>query len=292
MGNGVSCPVGFTPTGALLQCAYTCPTTKGLENRMVGNEPRCVYTRDPSKFVALKSAPMVTKATAGDPPRTLAWLQGNLPAEYALYQAAQDDAVAKIAVLLTTITREQQLTDAFQDLQTAENARDASPQAYQAARNRYYTLLRGDTWQAQERQRVLNAEVLPEIAPYIQSIQVASARESQQATTKSAVAAVKSNLISLKDDFRTTTTTLMKQVSELKNQIELQKRRAQETQAETSQWVLNAVLVLLSLVVIYILVRRILKNRSQTSPARPTTAQLSLTRPSSKPASTQTAGRR
>lgn len=266
-----------------------CPANKGLENRVVGSEARCVYTRDPTKFVALRTAPMVLKATPQDPAPTLQWMQTNRPAEYTAYTQAQDDARSKLAVLLATLTRDQQITDAFQDLQSAENARDQAPDAYQTARNRYYTLVRGDTWDAQERTRLLNAEVLPEITPYVQSLRVASDREAQQATTKSAVDAVKSNLITLKNDFRTTTTTLAKQVTELRNQIELQKRRALESREETSQWGLNVLLVVLSLLVIYGLVRRIMRKSPAVSSS---STQLSFTRPAGQTVSTQTAGKR
>ena len=235
---------------------------------------------------------MVFKASETAPAPTLEWLQTNRPADYTAYKQAEDDAKAKIAVLLASITREQQLADAFQDLQAAENARDASPQGYQTARNRYYTLLNGDAWETQERERVLNAEVLPEITPYIQWLRGASDRREQQATTKTAVDALKTNLISLKDDFRTTTATLGKQVTELRNQIEIQKRRALETAAETSHWGLNVLLIALSLIVIYVLVRRFMRKPSSSPPAAARSVQLTLARPPTTTTSTQTAGRR
>lgn len=258
---------------------------------MVGSEARCVYTRDPTKFLVLQTAPMVLKSGPTDPAPTLAWMQTNRPAEYAIYTRAREDATTKLAALLATITRNQQLADAFQDLQTAENTRDQTPQAYQSARNRYYTLLRGDTWEADERRRLLSAEVMPEITPYVQSLRTVSERQAQQATTQSAVDAVKSRLISLKDDFRITTSTLTKQVSELRNQIELQKRRAHETREETSQWGLNLILVLLSLIVIYVLIRRIMR-KAPSSSSSSSSAQITVNRPATQGASTQTAGRR
>lgn len=288
MGNGVSCPVGFTPTGALLQCAVTCPTDKGLENRMVGTEARCVYSRDSTKFVVLKSVPMVLKASPADAAPTLDWLRTNRPSDYTAYKQAQDDATMRITFFLASMTRDQQLADAFQDLQDAENVRDQSPQAYQTARNRYYTLRRGEEWKTEERDRLLKAEVLPELTPYVQWLRGANERQTQQATTKSAVDAVKTNLISLKDDFRTTTTTLSKQVTELRNQIEIQKRRALEVKEETSHWVLNLLLVALSLVVIYVLYKRITQKPSSSSSSVQPTAK----RPTTATASTQTAGRR
>jgi hypothetical protein len=190
---------------------------------------------------------------------TVASLQTNRPALYPAYKEAQDDFASKKAVLLNQIATSKRVADAFRELQVAENARGENPQAYQNARNRYYTLTQGDTWQATERQRLLNAEVLPEIAPYFQSISFMAERQTQQAGTKTAVDAVKAKLITLKDDFRTTTTTLMKQVTELRNQIELQRRRATQQQAKTSEWFINLILIVLSLVVIYILYRRIMR---------------------------------
>jgi hypothetical protein len=206
---------------------------------------------------------------------TVAWLQSNRPALYTSYKEAQDDFGAKKALLLSQIATSKLVSDAFRELQAAENARGTNPQGYQTARNRYYTLTQGDTWATTERQRLLNAEVLPEITPYLQSINFMAERQTQQAGTKTAVDAVKSKLITLKDDFKLTTTTLSKQVTELRNQIELQKRRAIEEQAKTSDWFINLILIVLSLVVIYILYRRI--TRSSTAKPRPFTNSISKT---------------
>jgi hypothetical protein len=251
MGN---CPSGFTPVG--LQCVVTCSSEDSLTNRLVNGEPRCTYTADDTKYFVLKQAPSFM-LQAGDPEPTMEWVRTNRAGQYPALKEAEDDYTAKRSVLMTTISRDRLIADAFRQLQAAENTRAANPQGYQAARNRYYTLTQGESWAATERQRVLNAEVLPEITPYLQSINFLAERQTQQAGTKTAVDAVKSRLISLKDDFRTTTTTLMKQVTELQNQIELQKRRTIVQQAQTNDWVVNTLIVILSLVVIYILYRRI-----------------------------------
>lgn len=257
MGN---CPSGFTPVG--LQCVVTCSAEDSLTNRIVNGESRCVYTPDETKFFALKQGPSF-QLQPTDPTPTMEWVQTNRPGQYAALKAALDDYSTKKTTLLSTLSRDRLVADAFRDLQTAENARGANPQAYQTARNRYYTLTQGDTWAATERQRLLNAEVLPEITPYLQSINFMTERESQQAGTKTAVNAVKTKLISLKDDFRITTSTLMKQVNELRNQIELQKRRAIVQQAQTSDWFVNLLIIALSLVVLFLLYRRFI------SPANP-----------------------
>lgn len=265
MPDTTACPVGFT-SGTTGQCVPTCPTTSGLDNRIVNGEPRCVYRQDTTKFFALTQSPIVTLNSPTDFAPTVAWLRTNRPALHSAYTSAQSDFETKKALLLAQISTSQQVADAFRELQTAENARGTNPQAYQAARNRYYTLTQGDAWESNERTRLLTAEVLPEITPYLQSINFMTSRQSQQEQTKTAVTAVKSKLMTLKDDFRQTTTTLMKQVDELRNQIELQRRRAVQTQAQTSEWFVNLILIALSLVVIYLLYRRIMSPPKPSAP--------------------------
>jgi len=266
MGNGFACPVGFT--GAIgIQCAPVCPADKGLENRVVSNEARCIYMEDPTQFFALKLAPMYMNEAPDSPQQTLEWIQSKRPALYQGYKSSQDDFTAKLTALLQAIDAKKQIADAFKALQTAEGVRDTSPQAYQDARIRYYTLVKGDDWVTSERRRVLNAEVLPSIVSYVQSINSISERQAQQTSTKTAVDAVKEKLISLKDDFRTTTTTLSKQVTELQNQIELEKRRAVVQTKQTSEWFINLILVIVSLVVIVMLVRKVMARQASSPSA-------------------------
>lgn len=271
MPDTTACPVGFV-SATTGQCVPSCPSSDGLDNRIVNGEARCVYRQDETKYFALKQSPIVPLTSATDFAPTVAWLQTNRPALYTSYKEAQDDFATKKDLLLGQISTSKLVADAFRELQTAENARGTNPQAYQDARNRYYTLTQGDTWASTERQRLLNAEVLPAITPYLQSINFIAERQTQQAGTKTAVDAVKSKLISLKDDFRTTTSTLMQQVNALRNQIELQKRRSIEEQAKTSDWFVNVLIVVLSLIVIYILYRRIM------APAKPQPLKRPMTR--------------
>jgi hypothetical protein len=264
MGNGYSCPSGFSTAG-VLQCAPTCPADKGVENRLVGTEARCVYTGDPTQFFPLKQAPAYMNDARNSPPQTLTWLQSNRPSLYPAYKAAQDDFTAKLGALLQAIDRAKQIADAFKQLQTAEDMRDTAPQAYQDARIRYYGLVKGPEWATSERARILNADVMPAVASYAQTISDITARKAQQDKTKDVVGLVTSKLISMKNDFRTTTTTLTKQVDLLKNQVELEKRRAVVQQQQTSEWFLNVLLIILALVVIVLLVRKLWSR-----PAAPT----------------------
>lgn len=262
-----ACPIGFV-SGSTGQCVPACQTARGLENRLVSGEPRCVYRQDETKSFALKSSPIVTLTSATDSAPTLDWVKTYRPSVYGSYKDAQDDLTTKTALLLGQISSAKQVQDAFLDLQAAENARDTSPQAYQDARVRYYTLTRGDTWVADERRRLLDAEVLPVLTPYLQTINGLTERQSQQASTKSAVDAVKSKLLSMKDDFQAMTTTLSKQVDALKSQIEIEKRQAVVQQQATYDWIVNIVLVILLIAVAVLLGRKLMS----TVPARPSSA--------------------
>jgi len=261
-----ACPIGFV-TGSPGQCVPSCPTSDGLENRVIGGEARCVYRQDSTQFFALQQVPPVLLTSLTDPQPSMAWVQEFRPSVYSSFISALSDRNTKTATLLAEIGRSQRLSDAFQALQTAEGIRDTSPEAYQVARNNYYTLKLGSSWIATERQRVLNAEVLPNVVSYVQSINAISDRQAQQSSTKSAVDAVKSKLISLKDDFRTTTSTLSKQVTELRNQIEIEKRRGDVQTKRTSEWFINLILIILSLVVIVMLVRRVMARQAKTPSA-------------------------
>jgi hypothetical protein len=234
-----------------------CPADKGFENRVVGNESRCVYTDDAKHFITLKPASVYLNPAPDSPQQPLTWIQANRPGLFAGYKASQDDLTTKLTAILQVIDKAKQVADAFKALQAAEDMRDTSPQAYQDARVRYYSLVKGPEWATSERARILNADVMPTVASYAQTISDITARKAQQDKTKDVVGLVTSKLISMKNDFRTTTDTLTKQVDVLKNQVELEKRRAVVQKQETNTWFLNILLVILSLVVIVLLARKL-----------------------------------
>ena len=93
------------------------------------------------------------------------------------------------------LDKETLLKDAFSALQEAENIRDKSPQAYQDARIRYYTLLKGDDWVEEEKKRVLVSEVGPKVSSYMTSYYDMLRRTNQQRRTMDAVKAVKDKML-------------------------------------------------------------------------------------------------
>lgn len=258
-----TCPVGFDPSPTNANaCVAQCPSSDGFELRVRDGVPACVYTADSTRLYTLDQVNAVARINGAIP--TLAELP---TADKVRYDQAKSAADAKRTTLLTTIGQAKLQSDAFSALQTAENARDTAPEAYQAARTRYYTLTKGSGWLETERTRLLNAEVLPAVASYIRSINDVTERKTQQDTTLGVVGVVKSKLVSMKDDFRTTTATLSKQIDALKSQIEIDRRLATTEVQRSYDWALNLLLIALSLVVVYMLVRKLMNKASAPAPA-------------------------
>jgi hypothetical protein len=230
----------------------------GFDLRVIGQQPVCAYRENPSVNIPLKPVPAIYSGE-GKPTPTLDQLKTQNPRAYQMFMDAKDDFDKRYPMIRSTLTRDIQLRDAFRELQQAENARDQSPQAYQEARIRYYTLLRGESWLDEERQRIGNAEAMPKIAGYLQTYTDMSTRLDQQQRTLDIVQGVKDRILSMKDDFAYTTNTFSKQIGELKNQIAIEKKRSQAEKADVVSWVgmgLNILIILLAIIAIIIVARK------------------------------------
>jgi hypothetical protein len=231
--------------------------------------PACVYKSRPDVFFTLGTAAAFTDQEIVKYP-TVESIQTPVKTQYL---AATEKFKADLAVASQKINKETQLADAFKDLQLAENVRDKSPQAYQDARIRYYTLLNGDKWIEDEKQRVIVSEVAPKVATYMASYQDMATRQSQQQRTMDVVRAVKDKVISMKDDFKMTTNVFGKQIAELRSQIEIEKRKGIEQKQEIQSWIhylVNTLLVVFAIAAIITLVRKLTATTpTSTSTYRP-----------------------
>lgn len=262
MGADVSCPVGFQPNPAFpASCVVQCDEMRGFEARNLGGEPHCVYRdRTDVKFV-LKST-MGLRMPENQPRPSLGQLEAAYPNGdvYARFKEIKDDYDKKFPVALSQIERDEQIKNAFTQLQTAENVRDQSPQAYQEARNRYYTLTKGDGWINEESQRLANAEVMPRIKRYWQARDDLTARLNQQQQTIDVVNSVKDKVLSMRDDFAYTTNTFAKQIADLKNQINIEKKKTEEEKIQTISWVdmsLNVLITILVVALLFVVIRKV-----------------------------------
>jgi hypothetical protein len=249
------CPGGFQPHPSIpSQCVVNCPQEKGYDLRLNGNQARCIYYNDPKIFVDLKSAYAVSiSSNRANPPtldnlKTGNWFEKYL---YTLFEGAKSDFDKKFALVDANVDKDRKLRDAFQKLQLAENARDRSPEAYQEARLQYYTLLKGDTWANEEKQRIAAAEVNPQVQKIADVYSDINSRIQQQSNTIQIVDGVKDKLGSLRDEFQYSVGTFGKQIQELKNQIQIERKKREEEKVIPTDWLGTLLNILILLVLGY-----------------------------------------
>jgi hypothetical protein len=220
-----------------------------------------VYKDAPENFVNLLPIQMVPVDYSKKPlppPPTVASLQSTNPTLYSAYKAEQERVIQEIAIIDEKIGKSKKMRDAFARLQDAENARDRAPDAYQQARTAYYTLLKGESWRQEEKNRIAKAEVDPLITQYRSSRDAAKKEFDAQRQTIDVVNGLKDKVLTLKDEVKYAATTLKDQVEKVQNQINKERRgRQKETVISFWSWLdtlMNVVIVaalLYAIVVIY-----------------------------------------
>jgi hypothetical protein len=154
---------------------------------------------------------------------------------YSEFVKERDRVNNELSVLYANLDKKQKLTDAFTSLQSAENARDTAPDAYQQARTLYYTLLKGDAWKEEEKSRISKAEVDPLVNRYKTNRDSALNQYNNQRKTVEVVTGLKDKVLSLKDEFKYSVDTFTKQLGKVKNAINME-RRDRQTETVVSPW--------------------------------------------------------
>ena len=248
-------------------CVMKCPTDKKFELRVGQEGSACVYRPDEQFKV-----PLVTVGTTVFEGATLEDLQKANPDDATDFVNEKGRFEKDIAVVYANIDKNQKINDAFKEPLKAENARGESPQAYQAARTAYYTLVKGDSWLNEERERIAKAEVAPEVQKYRDSVNAINSRTNEQQKTIDIVRGLKDRVLSLRDDFRYSVNTFSDQLEKVKIQINMENRSRDKERDNTWAWVdtiLNVLLVAVLLYAIYTFVRRYFLSRRP--PPVPTT---------------------
>ena len=226
------CPSTFAPyQGA---CVRQCPESQ-FTFLTSNNQPRCVSTTDSTKQVNLKPVTTILLEN-GKPLPSLESLQQSDPGRYALYKTESDRVDAEIRVILSEVDKKKQIDDAFKALQQAENVRDKSPEAYGRARVAYYSLTQGPEWVEGEKERVAKVEVEPEISKYRMSFDSLTSRQQNQQRTQDVMKSVQDGVLSLKDDFEYTTNIFKKQIGNLKNEINIERRGREKPVSEAGDF--------------------------------------------------------
>jgi len=167
----------------------------------------------------------------------------------------QDLALANAIVGRTT--RRDQLFDA---LQAAENARGtpAGEDAYQSARIAYYTLTQGEGWAETEKERIAQTKAQPIIDGLVSQYNNLKAKQTEQASTIQVINGLRDKVLTVKDDMAFSVRTFQKQVDNIKNQINIDKKNQVDATKATVSWievVLNWMIAIATLVCIFLLLR-------------------------------------
>lgn len=236
----------MSPNGTA--CVVKCPST--YTSKLVDGVPSCVMTNPTTNEViasfGLTSVPPFTGTGApGGPAFTSA---------YSDYTAALATADAKAG----SANRQ---SVAFSNLMAAENARGTTggEEAYQTARVAYYTLTKGDAWIQEEKARIANTDAQPIVNSLASQYRNLMERKNQQTRTIDVINGLKDKVLSVKDDLTFSVNTFQKQVDNIKNQINKDKKVHSETIEATTSWVdtfLNWIIAIATIVCIVMLVRR------------------------------------
>lgn len=266
MGNDFSrfpkCPVPFESAGNMA-CVMPCRTDKGFERRNENGTFKCVYKSDPTYSLTVN-----TLGSAFFVGTTLDELKTENSTVHGDFVKEQDRVNNEFAVVYANIEKKQKLSDAFVALQAAENARDTAPEAYQTARTLYYTLLKGDDWKNEEKDRIARAEVDPLIDQYAKSRETALTQYNNQRKTVEVVTGLKDKVLSLKDEFKYSVDTFTHQLDKVQTAINME-RRGRETETKVDPWswfdlFLNGAIILGLLYAVSVLYSKIFRRPATT----------------------------
>jgi len=261
MGN---CPSEFvtSPVG-LGSCIVPCPAQKNYELR-VGDKGvlSCGYTGDSNISVPVLPVPAVQK---DGPP----FSYKELP-NFTVYENEIKRFSDAIAVADANIDKQVKINAAFKKLQESENARDTAPDAYQSARVEYYTLIKGDTWVNEEKNRVASAEAQPVVNNFIDKYKNLQYTRSRQQAVIDSMNNVKQSVLGVKDDLDFSVSNFKKHLDDIKNQINKDKRDQDVQLAKATTWtevLLNWLIALSTLMAIYFLVRYLMRPKPGEAPS-------------------------
>jgi hypothetical protein len=265
MGN---CPSEFARVPNGPGCIMQCPTGKGFELTTT-NGFSCTYKEDPTITFPLKVVQGYGDPNVPEPPKSYK----KLPASD-IYEAAFKDFNENLKIALAKLDKQDQAAEAFGRLQDAEEVRDEAPDAYEKARVDYYTLTKGETWIEDEKKRVANTEAVPLMNKYLSSYSDLVNRTDQQKHTIDAVNGVRDNVLSVADDMKFSVSAFEKQLNELKNKIEIDKKKRVVEAATYTSWfdlIMNLLITLVTCVAIFFVGRAVMKRVTPSAPITPPT---------------------
>ena len=264
------CPVEFTLSPAGNTCIIKCPSAKNYNMTSSGSILSCTHKTDKTATVQLMTAPTYSVHPQWVSYASSISYTGYPQSHRGAYEAEFKRFNDALAVEDAKIDKTTKLATAFNKLQESENARDTAPDAYQTARVAYYTLLKGDTWIEEEKNRVANAEAQPIINNFLDKYKGLQYTRSRQQAVIDSMNNVKQSVLGVKDDLDFSVSNFQKHIDDIKNQINKDKRDQDIQLAKATTWIevlLNWMIVLVSLIAIYFLVKYLMRPKPGAPPS-------------------------
>jgi len=264
------CPVEFTLSSSGNTCIVKCPTAKNYIMTSSDSILSCTHKTDKTATVQLMPTPTYSVHPQWVSHASRISYTGYPESHRGAYEAELKRFNDALAVEDAKIDKTTKLATAFNKLQESENARDTAPDAYQTARVAYYTLLKGDTWIEEEKNRVANAEAQPIINNFLDKYKGLQYTRSRQQAVIDSMNNVKQSVLGVKDDLDFSVSNFQKHIDDIKNQINKDKRDQDIQLAKATTWIevlLNWMIVLVSLIAIYFLVKYLMRPKPGAPPS-------------------------
>lgn len=262
MGN---CPSEFVRSPVGFACIARCPKDKGFDVALVNGAVACQAKEDPSLYVTLEQLPTIQLQGGQAVPS-----YNDLPTKD-VYIAEQKRFSEQFAIAYEKLDKNLKVRSAFQALQDAENVRDRSPNAYEAARVNYYTLTKGESWLQEERARILGAEASQIARQYVGAYNGNNQQMTQQRSTIELVKNAKDKVLNVRDDMKYSVGKFSKHIADIQNQINMDRRvKSKAVSDQSNSWVeivLNILILLTTILAIVVVIRK-LAARSPPTPTR------------------------
>jgi hypothetical protein len=204
---------------------------------------------------------------------SIADMKTSHPDAYARYSAEANRFQKELEIARASISHEKQVKEAAIALQNA-----APGAATDAAKARYMELTGDPDEVAYQRDRAANETARKMTDRFISDYQFLKNQSTQQQSTLDLINSVKDNLMTVKDDMEFSVGTFGKQVDEIRNQINMNKRKREQA-TDYGKWLsigLNIAIVAALLFAVFVIGRKATggvgafgMSSSQGAPARP-----------------------
>ncbi len=220
-----TCPAGYT---------FKNPGTGVMSDGRTDPNPSCVYNGNTRFYVPVEPVQITS------------------PASQFTTKKQQFDAAIQ-AMNNGSIGRSNLIETAKQGLLNAENGRAADPAGYQRARVNYYTLLFGDTWVNDERERVRAAVVEPAAQRYLTQVMGLQSQLDSQSKYSDIVRNTSESVLSAKDNFQYVVNKFSEQLDKIHVETEKKRKEAKARDLSflsTIDDVLNWAIIILLLIAV------------------------------------------